>query len=329
MVDQEHYWTAEALQEILRRAEFLSNEDPEEALRAARSAVEILERRLVEPATSLQVRVIVVLGSMLRINGNLEEALQAFEHALRLAAPGSADRSRVLMRMTVTLVYLNRIEAALEAVNEALRLTPRDPFGLAARGWVYFVVGDFSATIRDCSTVLEQATPESSSDHSFISSIVNIAESMSYEAGSDVEPEVLQRVQEAIRRYRETLATKGSQFYKVQRLRLMLSRAEALVLARLGDAAQAIPILHRVIRGLRPKLSDDALDASVDLMCLLAKEEDEEAAAAEARRTLEIANETKNPPGLVAMTVLKNSAKKQRLSLIEAVEIRVRLRSPS
>ena len=109
----------------------------------------------------------------------------------------------------------------------------------------------------------------------------------------------------------------------------MLSRAEALVLARIGEEAQAVRILQRVVQRLRPKLPDDALDASVDLMCLLAKMEDEEAAAAEARRTLAIANEAKNRPGLIAMTVLANSAKKERLSLVETVEIRIRLRSPA
>ena len=253
MVDQEHYWTSESVQEILRRVEILSDEDPEQAVRAAHSAIDIVERRIVEPPVSLRARALSVLGSTLRINGELEEALKAFE----------------------------------------------------------------------------RASPELSADHSLISSIVNIAASLSYEAGADVEPTVLKRVQEAIPRYRELLATKGSQFYKVRRLRLMLSRAEALVLARVGEEAQAVQILERVVRGLRPKLPDDALDASVDLMCLLAKMEDEEAAVIEARRTLEIAEEAKSRPGLIAMTVLANSVKKEQLSVVEAVEMRIRLRSPA
>ena len=85
-------------------------------------------------------------------------------------------------------------------------------------------------------------------------------------------------------------------------------------------------MLQTVTEGLA-KFPDDALDASIDLMGLLAKQGDEEGAAMESKRALSIAERSKVSPDLTAINVLRTAAKQETLTPVEVAELRIRLRS--
>ena len=327
MVGNEHYWSENALRKILDRVQDLCHENTIEAVAAGRSALEILQRRMVDPSPNLQALTLAIYATTLRADGKLEEALAVYENGLAITGLGKVGKSDIYFRMASCLVCLNRLSDGLESIEIALLLHPDQSASLATRGWIHMVSGDFPEALRDCLDVIGRADELPDTDLSLFSSIVNAAACLSYEASVEVDGSVLRKIQEAVRRFRAPIPKNGSNFYKAQRIRRMLSRAEALVLARKGNIKRAISMLRPIVAGLQDSFPDDGLDASVDLMCLLAKNDDLEEAADEARRAYAIAEQASVRPVLSAMNVLRNIAQQKTLSPMQAAEIRVRLRS--
>lgn len=326
MVDKEHYWTAEALQEILKRVQALCHEDVEEALRAGKSALEILKTRMVEPSPDLKAMTLAIHGTTLRCSGQLYEALRIYGRALETPDLTSTGRNDVLNRTAVTLVYLDRAEDGLVALNEAMPLDPCPPMSRSLRGWAYMENGDYEKGLRDCLAVLDHFETVKFTDHAFLAAIINAATMLSCEAGIRIQPATLERIRAAISVYRDALPKNGSNYYKTQSLRFLLSRAQALVLARMGNVEGALSRLKRAIEGLQAKHPDDAMHASIDAMYLLAKDGQDREAATEARRTLSLAERARCPPPRKAVKILKHTTEADSLLPPTALELKVLLR---
>ncbi|KXJ04363.1 hypothetical protein AC249_AIPGENE25017, partial [Exaiptasia diaphana] len=269
MVDQENYWSTEALREILKRIETLNTEDPLEALEASRHALRILER-VREISPDLRALTTAIHGAALRYNGELDKALAMHEHALSLKGLSGAGRGNVLARMAVTLVHLGQLDRGLAAVDEALTLVSDVVPVLVVRGWIRMFTNPLKDALDDFVLVLEHVRETSRPDYSLFCAIVNCCNLLSYET-LDVEEAFIERMRREITAYRKILPAGGSNYRKAQRPRLILSRAEALVLARDGQAEKAVTPLQRAAEGLKPHYPDDALDAHMDLMWLLTK----------------------------------------------------------
>ncbi len=328
MVDLEHYWSQEALREIFRRVEALNHEDASQSPAAAEAALDIL-KRIRDPHPDLQSLALAIYGSTLRYNGQLTQAIEVLNQAERVEGTTRRGKGDVLARKAVTLVCLEEIDTALEAIDEALRLSAGGAPIRAARSWIRMIAGDFGGTLEDCLKILNDPEAMHRSDYTPLSAVVNAANVLSYEAGPEVEESVLNRIRDAIAHCRQALPTEGSSYYRGQRSRLLLSRAEALIIAKTGDPEGAVPILRRAAHGLSRKYPDDALDASIDLMCLLAKIGEQALAAAETRTIRQLIDRIPVKPQRLALVILDASAERSSLSAMAAAELRVRLRSRS
>lgn len=326
MVYLEHYWVPDALKEILRRVEVLNHEDAVESLLAAESALQIL-KRIHSPPPDLESLALAVYASALRYNGRLSEAIETLNRAEAIEGTTRSGQGDVLARKAVTLVCLGQLEVALESIDKAVSLCSGEAPIRAARSWIRMIAGDFEGTLQDCLQILQDPKIMSRTDYTALSAIVNAANVLSYEAGPKVEPSILDRIHEAIAQSRQALPTKGSGYYRGQRSRLLLSRAEALILARTDDPERALSILRRTTQGLQKKYPDDALDASIDLMCLLAKSGEHDLAVAETKTILELIDRIPVKPPPLALAILKASAKRSSLNAMAAAELRIRLRS--
>lgn len=326
MVYLEHYWVADALKEILKRVEALNHEDAAQSVPAAEAALQIL-KRIHNPHPDLQSLTLAVYASALRYNGMLTEAIETLNRAEVIEGTTRSGQGDVLARKAVTLVCLDQLEVALESINRAVSLCSGEAPIRAARSWIRMIAGDFEGTLQDCLEILQDPRIMGRTDYTALSAIVNAANVLSYEAGPKVELPILDRIRDAIAQSRQALPTEGSGYYRGQRSRLLLSRAEALILARTDDPERALSILRRAALGLQKKYPDDALDASIDLMCLLAKNGEHALAAAETRTILELIDRIPVKPPPLALAILKASAKRSSLNAMAAAELRVRLRS--
>ena len=326
MVDREHYWTEEALREILKRVERLCHEDLAGAVSAGRSALTILETRILFPSADLTGLTMSIYGSTLRLAGELEKALRVYDQGLGTPGLTKGAQSDLYFRRSVTLVCLGLTEEGLQSIESALRLNPQCPTHLATRGWVRMLAGDFRGTMEDCLTVIRKGPQLPSRDLAYFAAIVNAAACLSFEAGVRVTHEQLALLENAVQDFRSALPDRGTSFYKYQRMRHMISRAEALILADKGMLDRSISILERVVVGLQD-FPDDALDASVDLACLLAKDGREKEAAQEVRRILEISRTCSWRLSLSAKNVLRHAAQEASINVLQATELRIRLRS--
>lgn len=259
MVNREHYWTEEALREILKRVQVLCFDDGEEALSAGASAIKILETRMVSPSPDLIATTLALQANTLRCNGRIHEALKIYERAQSIPGLSPAGQHEVLSRKAVALVYSGRTGEGLNLLSAAMDLDPNPPMGHALRGWAHMENGDYEEGLQDCMVVIEYFEQVNVDDHAFLAAIINAANLISCEAGVTVETATLHRIRDAIPIYRATIPRSGSGYYRTQVLRYLLKRAEALVLARLGKLEGAISRLYRVVE----KLENRQVDVSV------------------------------------------------------------------
>ena len=322
---QDSYWTLAALREILQRIERLNNEDPPQALNACESVARIVEyTRDVPP--DLRALALAVHGAVLRRLGQPEAAIDQYESALGIRGLTPSGRGNVLARMAVAQVHLGQAEKGLENIEHALRVVTDPVPVLAVRGWIRMFTNPLRDALEDCLSVLEMSRSESRQDYSVFAAIINAANILSYEI-LEVDPALLERIQSEIDAYRKILPTGGSNYSKVRRPRLMLSRAEALLLSRTGREEKALLPLQRSAQGLRDQYPNDALDAYTDLMCLLGKLEKESEAALMASVALSLLDRVSwkvDPIGRNALLVV---SKRGRVSHVEVMEIRTMLRS--
>lgn len=273
MADQEKYWFPKALQEILKRIDRINNEDPEQAYLASQSALRMVDR-IRDASPDLHALTRALYASTLRHNGRPQEALSVYENALKIEGLSKTGISDVLVKMSVTLVCLGQISEAQQAIGAALEEAPTDPVqALAVRSWIRVEAGNLPEALHDSMTVLNRAmqTDAPRFDYSVLSAITVACNVLSFETGLDVDDSIFHRMEKLIDRYRRIYTDSGSGYYKVQRPRLMLSRAEALIFMRTDRPHQAIEPLKRAIRGFRRKYPDDALASALDLVCAYAQ----------------------------------------------------------
>ena len=323
MANQEKYWSEASLHEILKRIERLNNEDPSAAQKASSSALKILDRgRGFSP--NLKALTLAVHGSTQRSNGNPAAALTIYEQALAIPGLSRAGRGDVLTRMAPTQVFLGHMSQGLKTINLALGLVADPVPTLVVRGWILMLIGSLKEALADFTSVMELVQNSPRSDYSLLCAIVNCCNILSFESSS-LSDSLLDRIQAAIADYRRLLPNSGSGFYRVQRPRLMLSRAEALILIRVGKEEQAFMPLQRAAQGLRG-FPDDGLAAHADLMCLLGKLGRESEAAKVAASAAELLDRVSYRISPFAKKTFLEASKKTTISFGEAVELRSMLR---
>ena len=325
MIDQDRYWNVSCLQTILKRIEKLNNEDVSEAIDASRHSLEIL-RQLRDPSADLQALTLSVHASTLRYAQRPDEALAIYEKALALEGLSNTGRGDVLSRMAVTLVCLGKVNDGLEAINTALALVSDSASALAVRGWALMVSGNHIEAFEDCMRVIEDVHNQQRTDYTLLSAIVNSCTILSYRVGLDVDASTYLRMESTIEIYRKTLPRSGSAYYKTRRPRLMLSRAQALLMMRTDRIEQAVPILKRTAQGMREQYPDVALATTLDLMCALAETGEQQQAGQEASGIIDLLDRVSFSISPLARNALTLVALKQSVDLGEAIELRMLLR---
>lgn len=323
--DQERYWNSEAVRALLQRAEVLGHESTSAGVLAARHVQDILDR-LPDPTADLRALCQAVHASALRHDGQMAAALDLFTAALAIPGLTLDGESAVRQRMSLALVHAGRAEEGLHMAAETLRRQPT-LMNRAVRAAILTMLGDFHTALQDYMEVL--ATCDLRSEKRiFMTSVANVAHILSYEAMSDVEEDVVARLLSALADCRSALPKAGSSYYAARRPRLMLARAEALLLvrARPPRLSRATSILRRVVDGLSDSYPDDALVASADLAWLYAGDGRTALAGKECQRTLELCEESKFSLKRSAVSVVKAAAERGSLSVSQAVEIRSLLR---
>lgn len=333
MSEQEAYWTSSALKAILNRIEILSNEEPQEALKACSSATELLERTL-DASPDLHALTLAVHAAVLRRIGEPEVAITQYESALQIKNLTSSGRGDVLARMAVTQVYLGYADKGLEAIEQSLELVQDKIPVLAVRGWVRMFTNPLEDALDDCLKVLQGSRGRSSQNYSLLAAIVNAANILSYVV-LEVDQTILDRLQTEIDAYRKILPTGGSSYLKSQRARLLLSRAEGLLLTRRRtvDEAEAkahlirsASLLQRSAEGFREKHPDDGLDTYTDLICILSKLEQENASAQAACEAFGLLDRVSWRVDPIARNALLSLSKRGAISYGQALELKTLLR---
>ncbi len=324
MVDQEGYWTHEALKEILQRIEALNTQDPAEAKSACEAVYRLLPNiRNIPP--DLRSFTLAVHGSIIRRLGEPEVALKKYREALNTPGISPPGRAEVLARMAVALISVNEAGQALSRVEEALPLVA-DPIPvLAVRGFIKMFTHPLDEALDDCIQVMERCRNRGDHNYSLFCAIINSCNILSY-ANCEADLTLCTRLKAEIEAYRKILPTGGSNYSKVRRPRLMLSRAEALLMIRDGQLEMAAHFLKRSSEGLKDNYPDEALDSYADLICLLGKMEREQEAAqcaAEAAKLLDRGSWRVDPIGRNA---LLSAAKRGSLSYDQAMELKIMLR---
>ena len=324
IASQENYWSSDALRELLRRIETLNNEDPQQALEACKAVLN-LAGRVREISPNLKALTLAVHGSVLRRTRQLDSALETYEKALAIDGLGKSGRGDVLARMAVTLVNTGRLQQGLNAVEEALALVADPVPVLVVRGWIKMFTHPLDEALEDFLRVLETAQKGPQLNYSVFWAIINSCSVLSYET-LDAAPGIFERLQQEIDACRKTLPDGGSNYKKVRRPRLMLSRAEALIMMRTGREQKALYPLQRAAEGLKDHHPDDAIDAHTDLICLLARLEMGGEAVSVARSALELLDHVTYRVPPMGRNALLTVSRKAEISSGEAIEIRMMLR---
>ena len=259
MSEQEGYWAPEPLKAILKRIEVLNTKDPHEALSACEAVYKILPNiRNISP--DLYSFTLAVHGSVIRRLGKTEAALEKYQEALTTRGLTPSARADVLARMAVAHIYLNEAGQALSRDEEALPLVDDPVPVLAVRGFIKMFTRPLEEALDDCIAVMELCRKKGRQDYSLFCSIINACNILSFES-CNADPALSARLKDEIEAYRQILPTGGSNYSKVRRPRLMLSRADALLMIRDGQNEKAAQILRRSAEGLREKYPDEALDS--------------------------------------------------------------------
>ena len=324
MANQDRYWSEGVLRAILSRVEDLTQVSPRDAIEAGSFALELL-KRIRHPPADLVALADAVLGSALRYAGRFGDAIKTYERALAVPDLSRAGQAMVLQRMAVAVVCNGAVGKGLELVEEAISLDSDSLTAQAIRGWVLMVAGELHAALAQCIAVLERADPTRDLP-STLTTIVNAANILSYEIVEPSDPGLLERLESSITACRRALPQAGSSYYRARRPRLILSRAEALLLVRSGQPNRAVPILRRVVEGLTDDYPDDALFACADLMCIQAQLGDANAAHRALIQTSSLAEQASFRPPESAIAALSAAEDLGQISFGQAVELRALLR---
>ncbi len=271
MVDQERYWSAEALRQISKRIDNLNTDNPAEALHAGKSILKLV-KRIRDATPDHHAFALAVYASTLRTNGDLEQALQTFREALSIPGLGETSRGDIYTKMAGTLICLGELESGLQIINSALATSSDRVPALAIRGWILYLLGDLSDALIDAITVMDLIkVEEPRTDYSMLSAVMTTCNALSFETGLKVPPAFFERLKGHIEDLRKQFADGGSGYRKAQLPRLMLSRAEALLNMRDGRPQLAIAPLRRAVRFLEEQHPDQALACALDLICAYAQ----------------------------------------------------------
>ena len=323
LVDQEAYWTEEALLRILDRVETLAFDSPQEADAGSCHALRILDR-IVEPPAELKALTLAVRGSSLRFLGRYQEALVCYEQALRTHDLNARGRCSVLKRQTAALILAGHEEEGLAAIEEALRLQPGDPTNLSVRSWARYVLGDYAGTLRDCRVILLNVD-EFSNPRPFLTAAVNAALVLRFE-GFPVDAELISQVRGAIARCRASIPKSGSSFYSLSLFRGFLYRAEALLAAQAGDHREAAKLLRRAMDKFSSRYPDDAFFTAVDLICAYVRSGQGRRAVNVCRLILELSEELPFKIQFEGLVMARYAVERGSLNEAQAVELRALLR---
>ena len=259
LVDQEAYWSAEALRACLDRVKPICILDTEQGVAAGQACID-LSKRVRDLPPDLDALATSTLGMAHRYAGALDEAIRLHSSALRVPGISAPTAAKIMARRSVVHVLKSEASEALKDINQASRLDPGNPDVESVEAWVCMRLGLYDRSLEINSNLMKSNWTDK---WTVTCAAINTAAILRWEL-LDCSPDLLELLGRCIKNALASIPDSGSGFYAHIRSRALLTQAEALVIHRHGDNHRALNRSSLAAGYLRKQYPDDALFAALD-----------------------------------------------------------------